>query len=66
MKNRVPIQFIWSSIRGIFLNIYMYHFVNIFYKMYMFGSDRAIMKGTLLVEESIFLAGSHLPFEGFS
>jgi hypothetical protein len=33
----------------------MYHFANIFYKMRKFGSDQAIMKGTLLIRRKYLL-----------
>jgi hypothetical protein len=55
-----------ASIEEILQKIHTLHFQHMSYKLRRFGSDRLIIKDTLLEEKCAFSAVSQLPLEEFS
>jgi hypothetical protein len=64
--SKVLFIFISVSSGGNFSKFRTSHFPHIQQKLDNFGSNRSIMKGNLLREQSTFSSASLLPFEGFS
>ena len=54
-----------ASVRGAFLKIHTSHSSRMRYKLCSFGSDRSLIKGTLLGELSTYSALPRLAMEGF-
>jgi hypothetical protein len=65
LENNVPPWLYLTFLLRIFMKLHTYHSLGMLYKWYKFCCDQSIKRGTLLEEERIFLAESHLQFKRF-
>jgi hypothetical protein len=65
LENKILFVSISSAIRANFLKLLTSHFPRMSYKYCKVGSDRSVVKGSLIFEDSIFSSVSGLLMEEF-